>query len=72
MLGSYEKDLKKKEISEMTDRQIKEDLLLQMHISNGFNKRIMNNIIFFFWLTLIGALFTFIGYMNLMDVFKRM
>lgn len=68
----HQKEVLREQIKTFTDREIQEKLLLETIESNRNIKRIMNNVVFFFWVALIGVLFTFIGYMNLMDVFKRM
>jgi len=59
-MNTHEKEVLKQQLKELSDREIQERLLLE-NIEKSHNiKSIYQNVQFFFWITLISLIITFL------------
>ena len=71
-MTQHEIDALKKELSEMTDRQLQEKIALQLATGNSIRRNIYDNVKFFFWVSLISAALMFMGYKEIESVLRHM
>jgi len=50
------------ELSQLDDRRLNERIALELIKSNRIQRRILDNVLFFFWYTLISAALIFVAY----------
>ncbi len=71
-MDDYQSELLKKNLSLMTDKEINEKIAFELTMSNYYQKRIMKNVVFFFWMTIISIALSFFAYHTYLNIFEKL
>lgn len=71
-MGQHEEQIKIKEIQELNDRELQERIALELIRLNSKNRRILDNVLFFFWATIIFILGSIYFTTTLIDIIKKL